>query len=157
MAREASDIVLQDDRFATIVTAVDQGRVIFDNIRKFVVYLLSCNASEIMAVSISFLTLATSQILHVFNMAEPEARTFLNEVTRNRWVWGAVVLCGGLVAAAAYLEPLALASVLDVTAPGRAGWALVAGLSAAPLVLGRTAHAALRASSGLRRRLVGSR
>jgi len=42
VAREAADIVLQDDAFSTIVVAVEQDRVIFGNIRKFVFYLLSC-------------------------------------------------------------------------------------------------------------------
>ncbi|MBD3217806.1 MAG: HAD-IC family P-type ATPase [candidate division Zixibacteria bacterium] len=50
VAREAADMVLKDDAFSTIVAAVQQGRVIFNNIRKFVVYLLSGNAAEIMAV-----------------------------------------------------------------------------------------------------------
>ncbi len=48
VAREASDVVLQDDRFATITVAVEQGRVIFDNIRKFVFYLFSCNLAEVL-------------------------------------------------------------------------------------------------------------
>ncbi|HBP23410.1 MAG TPA: ATPase [Planctomycetes bacterium] len=47
VAREAADMVLQDDSFASIVVAVRQGRVIFANIRKFVLYLLSCNVAEI--------------------------------------------------------------------------------------------------------------
>jgi len=51
VAREAADMVLKDDAFSTIVIAIEQGRVIFNNIRKFVVYLMSCNVSEIMAVS----------------------------------------------------------------------------------------------------------
>lgn len=47
ITREASDIVLADDNFASIVEAVERGRVIDDNIRKFVYYLLACNASEL--------------------------------------------------------------------------------------------------------------
>ena len=47
VTREASDIVLADDNFASIVNAVEQGRVIYDNIRKFVYYLLASNASEL--------------------------------------------------------------------------------------------------------------
>ncbi len=50
VAREAADIVLLDDAFSTIVVAIREGRVIFNNIRKFVLYLLSCNVSEIMAI-----------------------------------------------------------------------------------------------------------
>ena len=47
VAREASDLVLLDDNFATIVAAVREGRHIFDNIRKFVNYIMASNAAEI--------------------------------------------------------------------------------------------------------------
>lgn len=53
VAREAADMVLLDDAFSTIVAAVKEGRVIFDNIRAFVVYLLSCNLSEILVIGIA--------------------------------------------------------------------------------------------------------
>jgi Ca2+-transporting ATPase len=53
VAREASDIILKDDAFATIVHAVEQGRIIFMNIRSFVLYLLSCNLSEILTVGLA--------------------------------------------------------------------------------------------------------
>ncbi len=48
VAKEAAAIVLQDDRFDTVAAAVEEGRVIFDNIRKFVFYLFSCNVAEVL-------------------------------------------------------------------------------------------------------------
>ncbi|MCS7234343.1 MAG: calcium-translocating P-type ATPase, PMCA-type, partial [Synergistetes bacterium] len=70
VTKEASDIILQDDRFATIVDAVEAGRVIFDNIRKVIYYLLSCNISEIFTVLLGVLwekglLLAPLQILWI--------------------------------------------------------------------------------------------
>jgi Ca2+-transporting ATPase len=48
VAKEAADIVLQDDRFSSIVAALEQGRIIYDNLRKFVYYLISCNLAELL-------------------------------------------------------------------------------------------------------------
>ena len=47
VAKEAAAIILQDDRFETVAAAVEEGRVIFDNIRKSVFYLFSCNVAEV--------------------------------------------------------------------------------------------------------------
>lgn len=50
VAKEASDMILTDDRFSTIVDAVKEGRIIFDNIEKFIYFLFSCNFIEIFVV-----------------------------------------------------------------------------------------------------------
>jgi Ca2+-transporting ATPase len=47
ITKQAADIVLADDDFRTIVAAVEEGRRVYDNIVKFIVYLLSCNSAEI--------------------------------------------------------------------------------------------------------------
>jgi Ca2+-transporting ATPase len=49
VAKGAADMVLLDDNFATIVAAVEEGRVVYDNIRRFIKYLLTCNTSEVAA------------------------------------------------------------------------------------------------------------
>jgi len=53
VAREAADMVLRDDSFTTITAAVREGRVIFGNIRKAVLYLLACNLAEVLIVSVA--------------------------------------------------------------------------------------------------------
>ena len=69
VAREASDIILLDDNFRTIKDAVKEGRTIFDNIRKFVNYLMTCNVAEVMVVFFlsifGFLALAPAQLLWI--------------------------------------------------------------------------------------------
>ena len=52
VSKEASDMVLADDDFSTIIGAIQEGRTIYDNMRKFILYLLSCNAGEIMVMFI---------------------------------------------------------------------------------------------------------
>ncbi|MEB3225273.1 MAG: cation-transporting P-type ATPase [Synechococcus sp.] len=47
VAREAADIVLTDDNFATIISAVEQGRTVYQNIRKFITYILASNVAEV--------------------------------------------------------------------------------------------------------------
>lgn len=63
VAREAADIVLKDDAFATIVAAIDHGRTIFQNIRRFIIYLLSGNLAEVMAVSAAAIVAAPLPML----------------------------------------------------------------------------------------------
>ncbi|MFZ6030168.1 MAG: cation-translocating P-type ATPase [Chloroflexota bacterium] len=74
VAREAADMVLQDDSFATIVVAIRLGREIFNNIRRFVLYLISCNASEI---AVIFLATLVNLPLPI----QPLQILFLNLVT----------------------------------------------------------------------------
>ena len=50
VAKQTADMVLTDDNYASIVSAVEQGRIIYSNIRKFVYYLISCNVAEIMII-----------------------------------------------------------------------------------------------------------
>ncbi|MFW6324312.1 MAG: cation-translocating P-type ATPase [Desulfovibrionales bacterium] len=225
VAREAADMVLKDDAFDTIVAAVEQGRIIFSNIRKFIIYLLSGNfggiivvgiailagmplpllplqilylnmladvfpalalgvgpgtgkvmnqeprrpgepivrfshwllmvgygmviagcvlipfwmamnvyqMEEMQAVTISFLTLSFARQWHIFNMRDFDSGMFLNEVTRNIYAWGSILLCSAFLFAAVYIPPLA--GVLDMREPGVTGWYLIMGFSLVPVVL----------------------
>lgn len=55
VAKETADMILVDDNFASIVAAVEEGRVIYSNIRKFIFFLLSCNIAEILIIFVSML------------------------------------------------------------------------------------------------------
>ncbi len=55
VAKEAAGVILLDDNFATLVAAVEEGRVIYKNIRKFIRYLLSCNVGEVLTMFIGML------------------------------------------------------------------------------------------------------
>ena len=55
VTRSAAAMVLMDDNFASIVNAVEEGRAVYDNIRKFLIYLLSCNAGELMLMLVASL------------------------------------------------------------------------------------------------------
>jgi P-type Ca2+ transporter type 2C len=189
VAKETANIVVKDDSFASIVKAVAQGRVIFQNIQKFVIYLVSCNLSEIFIVTtlgfiapastllplqilflnmvtdvfpalalglgkgdktimeqppkdpkndivsnrkwidislyaiiitvsvmaaliycqqvlkidnqsennVAFITLAFSQLFHVFNMSSVGSHLLVNDVTKNKFVWLAILICSGIM------------------------------------------------------------
>ena len=227
VAREAADMILQDDAFPTIVAAVEQGRAIFDNIRKFVIYLLSGNVGVILtvavatvlaiplpilplqilylnmindvfpalalgigrghravmdrpprraaepiitrfhwgeiigygvliglnllatfllayywlgleeqaAVTVTFLTLSISRLLHAFNMRAANTSLLNNDITRNPWLWGALGVSLALLLLAVYWLPLA--GVLELMGIGWNGWSLVLSASLVPLVLGQ--------------------
>lgn len=74
VAQEVADMVLKDDAFSSIVMAIKQGRVIFDNIRKFVIFLLSCNLSEL-------LIIATASVLSLHFQLFPLQILFINLIT----------------------------------------------------------------------------
>jgi Ca2+-transporting ATPase len=227
VAKEAADMILKDDAFATILVAIQQGRAIFDNIRKFILFLLSGNVSEILivglallvgaplpilplqilylnmigdvfpalalgvgrgdpskmtrpardpkepilasrhwwaiagygmliagpvltalalaihwfgmetkqAVTVSFLSLAFARLWHVFNMRDVGTNLFSNDVTRNPFVWGALVLCTALLLGGVYLPGLSAA--LQTVHPARNGWLLILGTSLVPLAVGQ--------------------
>ena len=63
VARDAADIVLEDDAFESIVDAIREGRTVFENIRRFVVYLLSGNLGEILAVTLAAISGAALPLL----------------------------------------------------------------------------------------------
>lgn len=76
VAKSSADMILTDDNFATIVHAVEEGRVIYSNIRKFVGYLLSCNIGEILIIFITNLILGPT-----YTPLEPIQLLWLNLVT----------------------------------------------------------------------------
>ena len=82
--------------------------------------------------TVTFLTLGFAQIWHVFNMRDPRSDALRNEVTRNPWVWGTVLLCAVLLAAPPYLPPMA--EVMELAAPSQAMWTIILGMSVGPLI-----------------------
>lgn len=74
VAQDVADMILKDDSFSSIVKAVRQGRIIFENIQKFVMYLLSCNMSELFVV-------AVAAILNLHFQLVPLQILFINIVT----------------------------------------------------------------------------
>jgi Ca2+-transporting ATPase len=121
VAREASDMVLLDDNFATIVTAVREGRRVFDNIRKFIKYTMTSNAGEIwvlllapffglplplLPIHILWVNLVTDGLPGLALTAEPAARGIMDRPPRPphesifaRGMWQQIIWIGGLIAA----------------------------------------------------------
>jgi Ca2+-transporting ATPase len=100
---------------------------------------------ERQAVTVSFLTLAFAQLWHVFNMRDPGTDFFRNEVTQNRYVWGALALCTALLLIAVYL-PI-LSGVLKIKHPGAKGWLVVLVMSLIPWAVGQVAKSIGRKDS----------
>ena len=121
IAKEAADVVLADDRFPTIAAAVEEGRVIFDNIRKFVFYLFSCNLAEVLILlgagltglpqpllplQILWLNLVTDTFPALALAVEPAERDVMkrpprdpDEALLSRRFLGAIGAYGALIAA----------------------------------------------------------
>jgi len=225
VAKETASIVLKDDSFKSIVAAVANGRAIFQNIRKFVVYLVSCNLSEIFIVTllgflspaatllplqilflnmvtdvfpalalglgigdknvmkkppndakkaivdkkdwikigayaliitfsvasaviycqefitpddkiannVAFITLAFAQLFHVFNMSAFDSKVFINDITKNKYVWLAIVICTGFMVLVFVSPKMRLVLDLDIL-PTKI-WMLAILSSLFPLVL----------------------
>jgi Ca2+-transporting ATPase len=76
VAKEAADMVLSDDNFATIVSAIERGRWIYDNIKKYLTYLLRCNITEVLVIGGVVLMLGPEYLPML-----PAAILFINLVT----------------------------------------------------------------------------
>ncbi|GAB3978798.1 cation-transporting P-type ATPase [Spirosoma terrae] len=238
VAAEAADLILKDDSFTSIVRAIGQGRVIFENIRKFVLFLLSCNLSEIFVVAlaglvglgnpllplqilfvnivtdvfpalalgvgrengtlmkrpprqpnrplldradwrlvvlyafiitaavlgaylyalnewnytaeqgstIAFYALSWVQLLHVFNLYSGRRASLINnEITRNRYVWLALLVCVGILLLTYYVP--VLIQILAIQALDRKALLLIVGAGLFPVLViwvGRQIHARVR-------------
>lgn len=122
VSQDVADMVLKDDSFTSVVRAIRQGRIIFENIRRVVIYLLSCNLSELLVIAVAsvlglhfqlfplqilFINLVTDVLpalaLGVISdgpaiMLQPPRPASVPIIDRNRWK--AVVLYSMVIAAA---------------------------------------------------------
>lgn len=99
VTKEASAMILMDDNFASIVSAVEEGRIIYDNIRKFIRYLLSCNTGEVLTmvwasflgmplpllpIQVLWMNLITDGLPAIALGADPPERDVMNRRPRKR-------------------------------------------------------------------------
>ena len=99
VSKEASAMILMDDNFSTIVSAVEEGRVIYNNIRKFIRYLLSCNLGEVLTmflasmfslpiplspIQILFVNLATDGLPAIALGVDPPDSDIMGEKPRKK-------------------------------------------------------------------------
>jgi len=115
ISRETADLVLKDDNFATIVSAISEGRTIFSNIRKFITYELSCNYAEmfvilvgvlaglpliLLALQILFMNLVTDDLPSIMLSLNPPSLDVMEAKPRkksgilNKQLFGLLALAG---------------------------------------------------------------
>jgi sodium/potassium-transporting ATPase subunit alpha len=127
VAREAADIVLLDDHFATIVNAIEEGRAVYDNIRKFITYILTSNIPELVpylafvlfriplpltVIQILAVDLGTDMLPALALGAEPPSRDVMRRPPRPR---GERLLSGAVLARAyLFLGPLEALAAMAV-------------------------------------------
>lgn len=88
VSKEASDIILTDDNFATIVAAIEEGRAIFGNIRKFLRYLLASNIGEVMTM---FFGVALANLI---GLAGASSQTVVLPLMATQLLWVNLVTDG---------------------------------------------------------------
>lgn len=88
------------------------------------------------AVTVSFLTLGFGKLWFTYNLRNPGTKFFSNDIVRNPWVAGAIVLCIILLLATVYLP--GLSDVLGTQNPGKTGWYIIIGMSLIPFIWGQT-------------------
>jgi len=225
VAKETASIILKNDSFTSIAEAVAHGREIFNNIKKFVIYLVSCNLSEILVVTtlgfltptssilplqilflnmvtdifpalalglgkgdktvmkvpprnqkedivtnkewleivvysvvitisvivailycreyispspkllnnVAFITLAFAQLFHVFNMSSLKSNFIVNEITKNHFIWFAIIICAGLMVIVFILPQMR--TILGLVEVGANVWIVAMIASFIPLIL----------------------
>ena len=87
------------------------------------------------AVTVSFLTIAFAQLLNVFNMRDPRAHLFKNDIVENPFVWAAIVFCTLLLLFVAYFPPVA--GVLHLEPPDGNSWTVILMMSTLPVLVGQ--------------------
>ncbi|MFO7983634.1 MAG: cation-transporting P-type ATPase [Desulfuromonadales bacterium] len=113
--------------YAVVITAAVLGC--------FALALTHYGMDQAQAVTVAFLSLSLARLSHVFNMRDTDSKLIRNEVTSNPYIWAALAICLGLLAAAFYI-PI-LRNVLGLVSPGAAGWWLILAGGVLPLLVGQ--------------------